>query len=181
MSLTLILGPMKSGKSYELISFFAPLTYTKLKFGLYQSVHNVRDSFLTSRNGVKLEAKKINSLREILNDDVEVIGIDEIHMFEPEDIEVIEKLLKKGVRIIISGLDTDYEGKLFDTIARLIELVPEEIKYRQAVCEICQTPAAIYTQILKNNQPITSGLQPLVPEDGTYNYLAVCRNCFKKE
>lgn len=172
---------MKSGKSYELISFFAPLSYTKLKFGLYQSVRNVRDSFVTSRNGVKLEAKKINSLHEILNDDVEVVGIDEIHMFKAEDVVAIEKLLKKGVRVIISGLDTDYQGKLFDTVARLMELIPQEIKYRRAVCEICQAPTAIYTQISKNQQAVTSGLPPVVPDDGTFNYLAVCRDCFVRE
>lgn len=58
MNLTLILGPMKSGKSYELISLFAPLNYTKLKFGLYQSERNVRDSFVASRNGVQLGSGK---------------------------------------------------------------------------------------------------------------------------
>jgi len=172
---------MKSGKSYELISFFAPLNYTKLKFGLYQSQRNVRDSFVASRNGVQLEAKKINSLFEILDDDVEVVGIDEVHMFKAEDILAIEELLKKGTQVIISGLDTDYQGKLFDTIARLMELGPREIKYRRAVCEICQSPTAIYTQIFKDDQPITSGLPSVVPEDGTYRYAAVCRHCFRRQ
>lgn len=181
MNLTLILGPMKSGKSYELISFFAPLEYTKLKFGLYQSVRNVRDSFVASRNGVQLAAKKIASLHEILADDVEVVGIDEIHMFPASDIGAIEKLLKKGVRVIISGLDTDYQGKLFNTVANLMELVPQEIKYKRAVCEVCQAPQAIYTQILKGEEPITSGLPPVVPDDGTYRYIAACRDCFRRE
>jgi thymidine kinase len=169
---------MKSGKSYELISFFAPLNYTKLKFGLYQSERNVRDSFVASRNGVKLEAKKIKSLAEILDDDVEVVGIDEVHMFPAEDMAAVEKLLRKGTRVIISGLDTDYQGKLFAPVAKLLELGPQEIKYRRAVCDLCQAPAAIYTQIFKDNRPITSGLPPVIPDDGTYNDLAACRNCF---
>jgi thymidine kinase len=181
MNLTLILGPMKSGKSYELISFFAPLNYTKLKFGLYQSARNVRDAFVTSRNGVQLDAKKINSLQEILDDDLEIVGIDEIHMFKAEEAVAIEELLKRGTQVIISGLDIDYQGKLFEIVARLMELVPQEIKHRRAVCEICQAPTAIYTQILKDNKPITSGLPSVVPDDGTYSYAVACRNCFVRE
>ncbi len=180
MDLTIILGPMKSGKSFELISYFAPLSYTRIKFGLYQSARNVRDAFIQSRNGVQLSAKKVNSLHEILNDDVEVVGIDEIHMFKAEDVEAIGILLKKNVKVIVSGLDTDYQGKLFDIIARLLELAPKEIKYRRAVCESCKAPQAVYTQILKSNEPITVGLPPVVPDDGTYSYAAVCRDCFTK-
>lgn len=180
MDLTLILGPMKSGKSYELISYFAPLSYTRLKFGLYQSVRNVRDAFIESRNGVKLEAKKINSLFDIINDDVEVVGIDEIHMFQPEEIQAIDQLLKKNVKVMVSGLDTDYQGKLFDVVARLMELGPKEIKYRRAVCDTCKTPQAIYTQISKQNEAVTAGLPSVVPDDGTYNYSSVCRDCFQK-
>lgn len=178
MDLILILGPMKSGKSYELISYFAPLSYTNIKFGLYQSKRNVRDSFVQSRNGARLEARKIASLKEILAEDMEVVGIDEIHMFKVEDIEAIETLLKRGVKVIISGLDTDYQGKLFDTVMRLMELGPREIKFRRAVCERCRSPQAIYTQIVKDDEPITTGLPPVVPDDGTYKYVSVCRDCF---
>ncbi len=95
MELTLILGPMKSGKSFDLISYFAPLKYTKKKYGLFQSARNVRDGQIESRNGVLLEAKKVSSFEEILNEDYEVIGIDEIHMFEPSEYANIKKLSTK--------------------------------------------------------------------------------------
>jgi len=181
MDLILILGPMKSGKSYDLISHFAPLSYTKIKFGLYQSVRNVRDSFIQSRNGVQLQAKKIASLFEILESDEEIVGIDEIHMFKAEDIAAVDKLLKRGTQVIISGLDTDYQGKLFDTIVRLMELAPKEIRYRRAVCEICQAPKAIYTQIFKDKKPVVTGIPSVVPDDGTYSYVSTCRDCFVRE
>lgn len=181
MDLTLILGPMKSGKSLDLISFFAPLAYTDLKFSLYQSRRNVRDEFIQSRDGVKLNAKKVASLFEILEEGLQdVVGIDEIHMFKQEDVSAVDRLLRQGTRMIISGLDTDYQGRLFDTIVRLLELGPKEIRYRRAVCEICRSPQAIYTQIVKDNKPITIGLPPVVPDDGTYKYVSVCRSCFIK-
>jgi thymidine kinase len=181
MDLTVILGPMKSGKTYELISLFAPLSYTKINFKLYQSVRNVRDEFIESRNGVHLQAQKIKHLSEILDTAPDVIGIDEIHMFPAAEIDALEELLKRGKRVVVSGLDTDYKGKLFDTVARLFELGPKEIKYRRAVCETCKTPDAIYTQILGNGTPVVAGLPPVVPDDGTYSYQASCRNCFVKE
>jgi len=37
MELILILGPMKSGKSFDLISYFMPLKYTNINFSLYQA------------------------------------------------------------------------------------------------------------------------------------------------
>ncbi len=180
MNLTLILGPMKSGKSYELISFFAPLSYTNLKFGLYQSARNVRDDSVISRNGAKLNAKKVSSLYEILEDDVEVVGIDEIHMFKKEDAGAIEELLKRNIRVVISGLDTDYQSKLFTIIAKLMELGPKEIKYKRAVCDVCKSPEAIYTQVFKRDEVITSGMPPVIPDDGTYTYSVACRKCFVK-
>ena len=82
MELTLILGPMKSGKSFDLISHFAPLKYTNIPFALYQSAKNVRDAEIWSRNGISLEAKKVHDLSETLASCAKVIGIDEVHMFE---------------------------------------------------------------------------------------------------
>lgn len=178
MDLTLILGPMKSGKSYDLISFFAPLKYTIIPFALYQSARHVRDEHVSSRNGVVLEAKKVYSLEESLQENYKVVGVDETHMFSTEDVLVIEKLLKRGVKVVMSGLDLDYRGKMFDVIKGFLELGPKEVRYRRAVCEVCKSPEAIYTQVLHRGVPITQGMPSVIPDDGTYAYQAVCRECF---
>ncbi len=180
MELILILGPMKSGKSFDLISDFMTLEYTNIPFGLYQSARNVRDENIWSRNGLELKAEKINSLSRILKKNLEIVGIDEIHMFDEKEIETIGELLKKNIKIIASGLDTDYQGKIFPTIKKLLELGPKKIKYKRAVCEICKNPDAIYTQVYKNNKPILNGLPNVIPDNGIYTYKPVCRNCFLK-
>jgi len=181
MGLTLILGPMKSGKSLELISYFAPLRYTNISFGLFQSARNVRDKNVWTRDGLQLEAKKIESLSEILDDNYQIVGIDEIHMFPADEAWVLDKILKRGCRLIVSGLDTDYRGKMFDIIKKVLELGPSEVRYRKAVCEICKNPNAVYTQLLKDDSPILEGLPSVLPEDGTYGYKVVCRSCFKRK
>ncbi len=178
MELFLILGPMKSGKSFELINYFLPLNYTNIKFGLYQPVKNKRNENVWSRNGISIKAKKIKSLKEILNKKEKIIGIDEIHMFSERDVETINVLLKQNRKIIVSGLDLDYRGKMFPIIKRLFEMGPKKVKYKKAVCELCKKPEAVYTQILKNNKPILSGLSSIIPDDGKYVYMPVCRKCF---
>ncbi len=178
MDLTLILGPMKSGKSFDLISFFAPLKYSNVPFGLYQSMRNVRDEHIFSRNGTIIEAKKIQHLSDILPSDAKVVGIDEIHMFQPEDVLAIEELLKQKIRVIVSGLDLDYRGKMFDVVKGLFELAPKEVRFKRAVCENCRTPEAIYSQVFRLGKPLTSGMPPVIPDDGTFGYMPVCRDCF---
>lgn len=178
MELTLILGPMKSGKSYDLISYFAPLKYTTIPHVLYQSQRNVRDEQVTSRNGVALAAQKISDLREALTGDWRVVGIDETHMFPASSVEIVEELLKRGVKVIVSGLDLDYRGHMFEVIKGLLELGPKEVRYKRAVCELCKNPEAIYTQVLKMGEPIVADLPPVLPDDGTYTYMTTCRNCF---
>lgn len=181
MNLTLILGPMKSGKSFDLISRFAHLKYAQIPFALFNSLKNVRDKNVFSRNGLELEAKKIGSLSEVEADGLKIIGIDEIHMFNEDDALTIEKFLKRGIEVVVSGLDLDYRGEMFKIIKRLFELGPKEVIYRRAVCERCKIPEAVYTQILKDNKPLLSGLPPVVPEDGSYEYQPLCRNCFVKK
>ena len=181
MELTLILGPMKSGKSFDLISYFAPLKYSKKKYCLFQSERNVRDGQIESRNGVLLDAKKVSSFAEVGTVGYEVIGIDEIHMFAPEEVDNIRKLIHSGTKVIAAGLDMDYKGELFDIVKKLMELGPIEVKYRRSVCEQCSETGAVYTQVYENKIPITQGMPPVIPDDGTYTYAPVCRHCFISE
>ena len=180
MELTLILGPMKSGKSFELINHFMSLEKKNISFRLYQSLKNVRDEKIWSRNGIGINAEKIDSLSEIKKDNVEVVGIDEVHMFPAEDAKVIKALLERGIKIIIAGLDTDYQGKMFSIVRKLLDLKPGRVKYKKAICEICGKAEAIYTQIFRDKEFILDGLPPVVPDDGIYIYKPVCKNCFKK-
>jgi thymidine kinase len=178
MELILILGPMKSGKSFDLINFFAPLRYSSTSFALFQSSRNVRDEHIQSRNGVNLSAQKVDSLKEALGKGYSIIGIDEIHMFPDSDVAIIEQLMREGTKVVISGLDTDYRGKLFSIIGQLLELGPKEVRYKRAACEGCKKFDAIYTQVYRENVPLTSGMPPVIPEDGTFTYQPMCRDCF---
>lgn len=181
MAFTLILGPMKSGKSFELISQFAPMQYTNMKYMLYHPKLNVRDDQVRSRTGVELSSKKVDTLSEALNGYWDLIGVDEFHMFNEDDVVVIDQLIRKGTDVVISTLDLDYRGILFDVVKKLLQLAPDKVIYKKAVCENCKSYSAVYSQVLKDGKAVTGELPSVLPEDGQLEYRAVCRRCFLKK
>lgn len=176
---TLILGPMKSSKSSELLSRMSPYEHTDQKVLYVQPEANVRDTGIRSRLGISTAALNVQSLHDV-DSDFDVIGIDEVHMFDEQDHHVIDRWLNEGKIIIASGLDLDYRGKMMPIIIRLYELKPDKLITNKAVCDSCKKYDARFTQILQNGVAIHSGLPHVVPEDGTYEYQARCRNCFVK-
>lgn len=176
---TLILGPMKSRKSSELLSRMSPYEHTDQTVLYVQPEANVRDIGIRSRMGIGAAALSLQTLREV-DDQFDVIGIDEIHMFHESDEQIINKWLVEGKNIIASGLDLDYRGKMMPIIIRLLELKPDKLVTNKAVCDSCKKYDARFTQILKSGIAVQSGLPHVVPEDGTYEYQARCRGCFVK-
>lgn len=177
MAFVLITGPMKSGKSLELIARVAPFGFAGKKIVFVQPQKNVRESDITSRLGARVEALVLSSLRDAPKD-FDVIGIDEVHMFEAKDAEHVAVWVKEGRDVFVTGLDLDYRGELMPTVRRIIELRPDSVIIKNAVCEVCRAYDARFTQILEKGAPVTTGLPPVVPEDGTFEYQARCRACF---
>jgi len=179
MAFVFITGPMKSGKSLELIARVEPFKFAGKKILYLQPKKNVRESNITSRLGIDTEALVVSSLNEV-TDDFDVVGIDEIHMFDADDAAVIEKWVRGGKDVFISGLDIDYQGKMIEVVRKIFELSPDSVLTKHAVCEVCQAYDARFTQILKGDSPVREGLSPVTPDDGTYQYETRCRACFIK-
>lgn len=179
MNFVLIQGPMKSGKSLELISKVAPYEFAGLRVIYVQPKINIRDSGVTSRVGLNVKSLSVESLSEIIGA-FDVVGIDEINMFNVSDIPTIEKWVKAGKSVFISGLNLDYRGEMPEIVKKVIQLSPDQIIDKIAVCDVCREYTAKFTQILDNNQELLGGISNIAPEDGTYEYQARCRKCFKK-
>ena len=177
MPLTLIIGPMKSGKTLELFKIAKNYKNTKHNIGFYDPTINTRDKNITSRAGISIASKKIKRLADIKNPP-NIIVIDEIHMFDPKDILQIDKWLKDDHNVYLSGLDLDYRGKTQPTIIKILELKPDNIIIKKAICDVCKSSDAIYTQILKDNIPVKKGLPSVVPENNLMLFQARCRRCF---
>ncbi|WP_306208181.1 thymidine kinase [Actinoplanes sp. RD1] len=179
MDLTVILGPMKGGKSLEMISLLSPLQHAGVPHRVYQSARHGRDTAVTSRSGGSLQTVKATTLAGAADAGLEVIGVDEVHMFTVEDIAVLGEAVRRGVKVVVAGIDLDHRGKLFAPVRALLELAPEKVIHRRAVCDVCRSLDATHTQVLEHGEPFIRELAPstALPDDGTYTYEARCRRC----
>lgn len=182
----LILGPMASGKSIALIAALDRYTHAHKEVVTVHSASNVRDEDVESRIGLSRKALKLEKLSDLEKqmdmDKVDVVGIDELLMFDPEDsYETIKEWILSGKVVVASSVDILGNGKLSRTVQKLMELVPD-ITYERAVCEECDEIDARYTKVSKPGGEVVDRktLPDIIPEDGTYEYKPVCRECFYK-
>ncbi|KKU19172.1 MAG: hypothetical protein UX29_C0008G0003 [Parcubacteria group bacterium GW2011_GWA2_46_10] len=183
---TLILGPMASGKSIALIAELDRYEHAHKKVMTVHSTANVREDDVESRIGLSRKALKVEKLSDLAKqvnmEEVDVVGVDEMLMFDPEDsFNTIKDWLFSGKIVVASSVDMLGNGSLSKTVKRLLELVPD-VRYEKAVCEECDAIDARFTKVSKSNGEPTDrkSLPDVIPQDGTYIYKPVCRRCFYK-
>lgn len=170
-----VVGPMTSGKSYELIRYAQAYKAQGKKVAIIKSKVDTRNKGLWSRAGVSLEAQLVDSLTEVQPADVYVV--DESQFFNPKEVDVIEKWLETS-DVIVGGLDVGHKRELLPFYSRLYELKPDLIITKVAECTECHSYNANYTQILVGGEPYTGEFESAPVEDGTYEYQPRCRRCF---
>lgn len=117
MPIEVIMGPMFSGKSEELIrrvrrSIIAGQVVQVFK----PSIDSRRsESHVTTYDGIKIEAAQAENSKDLysrIKDKVDVIAIDELQFFDEGIIEVIEEMEKKST-VIVSCLNLNFRGEAF--------------------------------------------------------------------
>lgn len=141
-----ITGPMFSGKTEELIKRVRILEYAEIKtLVIKPEIDNrISGNKIISRSGVETRTEIIKNANEILklwNDSYNAIIIDEVQFFDNTLIPIIENLAAKGKRVIISGIDTDYNMKPFGIMPYLLAIADDIVKL-VAVCLICKNAAS---------------------------------------
>jgi thymidine kinase len=172
-----VVGPMFSGKSEELIRRLRRAEYGKQRVQIFKPVIDQRfgKSGIVSHSGLEIASELVSTGSEILEKvapRTEVIGIDEAQFLGESVIEACEKLADVGKRVIVAGLDTDFMGRPFEPIPRLLA-VAEEITKLLAICMRCGNPA-MHTQRL-----VASAELIVVGAGGMYE--ARCRRCFEPQ
>lgn len=174
-----VIGPMYSGKSEELIRRLKRAKIAKQNVVAFKpSIDNrYSDEDVVSHSGASIDAIPIKSAKEIYNyidGDTQVVGIDEVQFFEDEVVDISIDLADKGIRVITAGLDMDFKGEPFGPTPRLLA-VAEFVDKLQAVCVICGNPAH-RTQRLINGSPAKYN-DPIILVGATESYEARCRQC----
>lgn len=182
MPLTYITGPMKSGKSRELIARLSPYEYSNEETVYVQPKKNTRsEGVIFSRSGLQVAAQMVMSLAEV-DCDFDVIGVDEFNFFKPEDAEVIGSWLLQDKQVFVAGLDLDMNGRLWESTKSIYQLKPNEIIDLKAACAVCQDGVnAQFTQGLVDGDVVhTTENENYHPDDGktSIEYQPRCRDCF---
>ena len=169
-----IAGSMFSGKSEELIRRLRRAKIARQKVQVFKPEVDSRFSndHIVSHSEMRLESANSRSAAEVLakvDADTEVVGIDEGQFFDNELVGVANELARRGVRVIIAGLDQDYTGKPWEPMPQLLAIA-EYITKTHAICMKCGQ-AANYTQ-----RTFESEERVAVGGEGMYE--ARCRNCF---
>jgi thymidine kinase len=168
-----ICGGMFSGKTEELIRRLRRAKIAKLSVVIFkpQLDSRFKKEHIVSHNKTEMESILIEDPTKILKLAIncQVVGIDETQFFDNKIIEVCQKLVKDNKRIIIAGLDKDYQGKPFKPMPQLMAEADYLDKLR-AICTRCGSPASY-------SQRITQDLEKIVLGE-LDKYEPRCRGCF---
>jgi len=175
-----IVGPMFSGKSEELIrrvkrALIAGQRVQVFKPRLDDRYHRTD---VTSHDGTRIEAVPVENsgaLYEALERPFpHVVAVDEGQFFDDGLISISERLADAGVRVVVAGLDMDFRGEPFGPIPALLARA-EFVEKLTAVCVRCGAPAT-RTQRLVNGEPASFD-DPVVLVGASEAYEPRCRRC----
>jgi thymidine kinase len=173
--LELILGPMFSGKSAELIRIIN--RYECIKKNILTITHTIDNRYgngvISSHNRIQKKSISVENLFTILETDEykesEIIIVEEGQFFQDLKKFVVRAIDIDNKHVIVAGLSGDFRREPFGQILELIPLA-EQITKLSAFCKLCNdgTPGDFTKRIEKDSTE-----QTLVGNDNYY--LAVCR------
>ena len=169
-----IAGSMFSGKSEELIRRLRRAKIARQKVQVFKPEIDSRfsDNQIVSHSEMRHASANGRSAADVLakvDPDTEVVGIDEGQFFDHELVNVANELARRGVRVIIAGLDQDYTGKPWEPMPQLLAIA-EYITKTHAICMKCGQPANYSQRTFESDERVAVGASD--------KYEARCRRCF---
>lgn len=173
-SIEVIVGCMYSGKTEELIRQIRRAELGHLPFQVFKPRIDNRysEDHIASHSAQKFPTQVIERAEDILTHlrpQTRVVGLDEGQFFDDEIIKVANLLARYGRRVIIAGLDTDWQGRPFGPIPHLMAMA-DIVRKQHAICMVCGGPATRTQRLIKDKSDI------LVGSDRIYE--ARCREHF---
>ncbi len=170
-----ICGSMFSGKTEELIRRLKRAKIANLKVEIYKPAIDVRydKTNVVSHDSNFIHSTPIDNSQTILlmANEVDIVGIDEAQFFDDEITTVCEALALRGVRVIVAGLDMDYQGKPFGQMPRLLAIA-DFITKLHAICVKCGHLANIsYRKTAQEGQVVIGEMDIYEPR---------CRKCYNE-
>jgi thymidine kinase len=184
MTLEVIIGPMFSGKTSELIRLVEREIYAKRKGGIFKIAFDKRYSAtkVVTHNGLKYDAytvassddgvKRIEELSK--SNHLDAVGVDEVNFFPESVVQVLDRLADER-RVIACGLNLNFRAEPFQTTMELAARA-DRVRYLSAVCVVCGQEAT-RTQRLIAGKPAPRD-SPTIVVGGKEMYEPRCRTCY---
>lgn len=190
MSITVISGPVKAGKSKKLIEIYNQLEDCGVM--VFSSKFSLTDGEkIVSRYGTKIKAIPINSLFDIPchihSKYTKYILVDEFQFLQMSTNELKAFFDKYGFQydFYLFGISDDYTRRPFELIAHAMAMA-DDIQLLGGYCDICGTVPSRYSLRLENGKPANiKDEAPIIMLDGEHNdveisYQSVCKECYRK-
>ncbi|MCD4683252.1 MAG: thymidine kinase [Bacteroidales bacterium] len=168
-----ICGSMFSGKTEELIRRLNRAKIARQSVEIFKPAIDIRYNLenVVSHNETSIKSTPVQTASQIvlLANDVDVVGIDEAQFFDNELAAVCNLLANDGIRVIIAGLDMDFQGNPFGPIPALMATA-EYVTKVHAICIDCGSLAQYSHRLVENKSLVLLG--------ETDRYVPLCRKCF---
>jgi len=155
-----VCGCMFSGKTEELIRRLNRALIAKQKVEIFKPKTDNRyhEENIVSHNENAIRSTPVNFASDILllAGDCDVVGVDEAQFFDESIVEVCNTLANSGKRVIVAGLDMDFEGKPFGPMPNLLA-VAEFVTKVHAICTHSGELASFSYRLSDNNEQVMLG------------------------
>jgi thymidine kinase len=172
-SIEVICGSMFSGKTEELLRRIKRAQIAKLKIEIFKPKTDTRydENAVVSHDLNSIHSTPVDHSSAILlyGGNTQIVGIDEAQFFDDELADVCVKLANKGIRVIVAGLDMDFEGKPFGPIPALMAIA-DDVSKVHAVCVKCGGSAQFSYRLVENKNQVMIGEKE--------SYEPRCRVCY---
>jgi thymidine kinase len=169
-----ICGSMFSGKTEELIRRLKRARIANLKVEIFKPAADTRYDMMkiVSHDTNAIHSTPIDNSQKLLllAQNVDVVGIDEAQFFDPEIANVCDILAFRGMRVIVAGLDMDFQGRPFGQMPFLLAKA-DYITKLHAICVQCGNIANYSYRKIPNEDQVMLGEKDV--------YEPRCRRCYK--
>ena len=181
--LKVLLGPMFSGKTSELIRIFKRYKSCDINCCVINHIDDTRydKDLMSSHSKEMIPCYNYNNLLSCLEDSIlneyDVFLINEGQFFIDLN-EAVDLLVNKYHKTLyVCGLDGDFKRNEFgqnDKTSNILKLIPncDDVVKLKSICKLCKHHDGIFTHRLSHELT-----QKLV---GNTNYIPLCRKCYLK-
>lgn len=166
---------MFSGKTEELIRRLRRARIARQKVEIYKPALDTRysEADVVSHDATTIASTPVEAAAAILllAAEADVVGIDEAQFFDQGLVEACTALANQGKRVIIAGLDMDFQGQPFGPMPALCA-VAEDVTKVHAICVKCGDLAYVSHRIVADERRVLLGEKD--------EYEPLCRACYNE-